>query len=68
MAKLQITKQEAVLLIARKKAALAEGRLLDIIMPNGKRLRDCTGAYIEQIAQAMNELGYLMDTEFGTKH
>ena len=67
MSELQITSAEAALLMARIKAAKEEGRLLDVIMPNAKRLRDCTGAYVGQIGKAMVELGYLMEAEFGTK-
>jgi hypothetical protein len=68
MAKLQITELEAKLLIARTKAAEKEGRLLDVIMPNGKPMKDCTGAYIAQLAEAMTELGLLMEAGPGTKH
>jgi hypothetical protein len=68
MPELQITKAEAVLLIARIEACEKEGRLLDVIMPNEKRLRDCTFAYVGQIGKAMTALGYLMATELGTKH
>jgi hypothetical protein len=68
MSELQITKAEAALLIARIEACEKEGRLLDVIMPNGKRLRDCTSAYVGQIGKAMGELGYLMKAEFGIKH
>jgi hypothetical protein len=61
MAKLQITELEATQLIARIKAAKEKGRFLDIIMPNGKPLRDCTKEYVGQIGKAMTELGHLMD-------
>lgn len=69
MSELQIAEAEAVLLIARIKACEEEGRLLDVIMPNGKRLRDCNFAYVGQVGKAMTALGYLMATELGgAKH
>jgi len=30
---------------------------MDVIMPNGKMLRDCTGEYVSQIAAAMKDVG-----------
>jgi hypothetical protein len=31
-------------------AVAGKGNFLDIIMPNGKRLADCTGNYVERLA------------------
>jgi hypothetical protein len=38
------------------------------IVSAGASKRACTGAYIQQIAEAMTAHGYLMATELGTKH
>jgi hypothetical protein len=61
MAKLQITELEATQLIARIKAAKEQRRLLDVVMPNGKPLGDCTREEVQQIGEAMTELGHQME-------
>ena len=53
-----ITESEARALIARTEAAAKQENLLGVIMPNGKPLKDCTGEYLGQIGQAMQELGF----------
>ena len=57
MPKSSITASEAKLLMARMDAGAKEGRLLGVIMPNGKPLGDCTGEYVRQLGAAMEELG-----------
>jgi hypothetical protein len=54
---MKITRSEASELIARLNAAAEEGRLLDVVMPNGKPLGECTGEEISQFARAMDNLG-----------
>ena len=68
MTKLQISLNEASQFIARIEAAKEEGRLLNVIMPNGKPLGDCTKEYLQQIAEALTELGHLIEIETGTRH
>jgi hypothetical protein len=55
---LTVTLSEAKALIARTEAEAKQENLLGVIMPNGKRLKDCTGEYLGQLGQAMQELGY----------
>ncbi|WP_156437913.1 hypothetical protein [Bradyrhizobium valentinum] len=58
--KLRITEFDAILLTARMNAEAAKGkksRLLDIVLPNGKKLRDCTGAEVAEIAEALELIG-----------
>jgi hypothetical protein len=55
---LTITLSEATNLIARTKAEAENGNLLGVIMPSGKRLRDCTGEYLSQLGQEMQKLGF----------
>jgi hypothetical protein len=59
-AMLPITLSEAKDLIARTEAGAKEGNLFGVIMPNGKPLKDCTGEYLHQLGQAMQELGFRM--------
>ena len=40
------------------RTAAKQENLLGVIMPNGKPLKDCTGEYLGQIGQAMQELGF----------
>jgi hypothetical protein len=47
--KLRITEFDAIL--------LTKSRLLDIVLPNGKKLRDCTGTEVAEIAEALEEIG-----------
>jgi hypothetical protein len=54
---MKITRSEASELIARLNAAADEGRMLDVMMPNGKPLGECTGEEISQFARAMDDLG-----------
>jgi hypothetical protein len=60
---LTITLSEATNLLARTKAEAENGKLLGVIMPNGKRLRDCTGEYLTQLGRAMQELGYRLSVD-----
>jgi hypothetical protein len=52
---MNITLSEAIELTSRFEAGYREGNLLGVIMPNGKPFGECTGEYVGQIAQAMQE-------------
>lgn len=54
---MRITRSEASELIARLDAAAEEGRMLDVVMPNGKPLGECTGEEISEFARAVDGLG-----------
>jgi hypothetical protein len=42
-------------LIIQLKAALAnEARFLDIVMPNGKKIGECTGQYIREVGEPLH--------------
>ena len=58
-----ITMSEAKALIARTEAPAKQENLLGVIMPNGKRLKDCTGEYLCQLGQAMQELGFQLGVD-----
>ena len=58
---LTITLSEAKELMARTEAGAKKGNLLGVIMPNGKPMGDCTGEYIDQLGQAMQELGFRLN-------
>jgi hypothetical protein len=38
----------------------ADGTLLDMVLPNGKRLRDCTGEEVGAVGARMAEIGELL--------
>ena len=46
-----------------KRAAAGDGRLLDIIMPNGKRFGDRTFEYVGEVGEAMKQFASLGDPE-----
>jgi hypothetical protein len=53
-----LTVEEAGNLIAQLRAVLAgQGQFLDIVMPNGKKMSDCTGQYVGQVGEALHRLG-----------
>jgi hypothetical protein len=58
-----ITMSEAKAQIARTEAAAKHENLLGVIMPNGKPLKDCTGEYLGQLGQAMQELGFRLGVD-----
>jgi hypothetical protein len=61
MTKATISLQEAVELIGRLKAAAeGNGRFPEVVMPNGRRLADCTFGYIGQLGEAMQVMGLQM--------
>jgi hypothetical protein len=60
---LTITLSEAKELIARTEAEAKRANLLGVIMPNGKPLKDCTREYLNQLGQAMQELGYRLGVD-----
>jgi hypothetical protein len=60
---LTLTLSEAKELIARTEAEAKRANLLGVIMPNGKLLKDCTGEYLGQLGQAMQELGFRLGTD-----
>jgi hypothetical protein len=63
-----ISLQEAAALIGRLKAAAeGNGRFPEVVMPNGRRLADCTFGYIGQLVEAMQLMGLRMpETGLGT--
>lgn len=61
MAQAIIGLEEAAELIGRLKAAAeGNGRFPEVVMPNGKRLVDCTFGYIGQLEEAMQAMGLQM--------
>ena len=62
MAKAVLTLEQAVTLVGQLKAA-AEGKanFSEIVMPNGKKLSECTFGYLSEIGEAMEIIG-LADT------
>jgi hypothetical protein len=57
---------ELLALLERMKAAETAGAsLLDLITPNGKKVRDCTGAEIEEVGKQLTTLGQGIDFFFG---
>jgi hypothetical protein len=58
-----ITLSEAKELIARTEAGAKQENLLGVIMPNGKRLKDCTGEYLGQLGRAMQDLGFRLGVD-----
>jgi hypothetical protein len=60
---LTLTLSEAKELIARTEAEAKRANLLGVIMPNGKPLKDCTGEYLGQLGQAMQELGFRLGVD-----
>jgi hypothetical protein len=61
MAQAIIGLEEAAELIGRLKAAAeGNGRFPEVVMPNGKRLADCTFGYIGQLEKAMQVMGLQM--------
>jgi hypothetical protein len=61
MAQAIIGLEQAAELIGRLKAAAeGNGRFPEVVMPNGKRLADCTFGYIGQLEEAMQAMGLQM--------
>ena len=61
MAKATIGLLEAAELIGRlKTAAEGNGRFPEVVMPNGRKLADCTFGYIGQLGEAMQVMGLQM--------
>jgi hypothetical protein len=61
MTKATISLLEAVELIGRLKAAAeGNGRFPEVVMPNGRRLADCTFGYIGELGEAMQVMGLQM--------
>jgi len=48
--------REAEVVMAKKAVKIIGSRLLDFVMPNGKKLRDCTFAYCGQIGGAISKV------------
>jgi hypothetical protein len=54
MAKTTLALDQAAALVGRMKAAAeGKGRFVDIVMPNGQKLKDCTFDYVAEIGEAM---------------
>jgi hypothetical protein len=52
-----LTVEQAGDLIAQLRAVLAgKGKFLDIVMPNGKKVTECTGQYVSQVSEALHRL------------
>ena len=61
MAKAILSLEQAAAFVGRMKAvAEGGGSFSDIIMPNGKKLADCTFSYVGQVWEAMQTMGVLM--------
>jgi hypothetical protein len=55
---MEATYTELAAFVIRMKDARAAGSgLLDVLAPNGKRVRDLTGPEVEEIGKAIGELG-----------
>lgn len=62
-----ISLSEAAELMGRLKAAAeGHGRFSDVVMPNGKRLADCTFGYIGQLQEAMQMMGLQLPEPAGS--
>lgn len=48
-----LSEAQAIDLIRRTNIASAEGRLLDLTMLNGRKLRECTTVYVKRVADEM---------------
>jgi hypothetical protein len=58
MAKAILTLEQAIELVGRMKlAAEGRGRFTDIVMPNGKKLADCTFGYVGEVGEALQVMG-----------
>jgi hypothetical protein len=67
MAQAIIGLEEAVELMGRLKAAAeGNGRFPEVVMPNGKRLADCTFGYLGQLEEAMEAMGLQMPEPAGS--
>jgi hypothetical protein len=57
MVPVKLTIEQARDLIAQLRAALAgQGQLLDIFMPNGKKMGDCGGQYVGEVSEALHRI------------
>jgi hypothetical protein len=54
---MNITHSDAIDLLERIEAGAKDKNLLGVIMPNGKPLGECTGAYVAQLGRQLEELG-----------
>jgi hypothetical protein len=52
-----LTRQQASDLIAELREVLAgHGQFLDIVMPNGKKMRDCSSRYVSEVSVALHRI------------
>jgi hypothetical protein len=52
--KVELTTEEAINLASRMEAAAAGAEsFLDIVMPNGKRLAECSGEYVTEVGRVL---------------
>jgi hypothetical protein len=66
MAKTTLALDQAAALVGRMKAAAeGKGRFVDIVMPNGQKLKDCTFDYVAEIGEAMRAMGWSMPDTLG---
>ncbi len=66
MAKVNLSAEQANGLIVQMKGAHAgKGRFLDIKMPNGKRLGDCSSEYAGEVGEALCRHGLLIGELLG---
>jgi len=61
MAEISLTQEQLDELMRQLMAAKeGKGRLMDVIMPNGKPLAECTGSYAAEIFETMGKMGLMM--------
>jgi hypothetical protein len=58
MQQISLTLNEATKLIERIEKTRERGGLFNVLMPNGKRLRDCTRTDLEELIDALERLSF----------
>lgn len=53
---------KAIRLIEATNEAEKNSKLLDLVMPNGKRLGDCTGLELREIGEWMKKMGHRLNS------
>jgi len=56
-----LTAAEAMDLSKRTELAREAGSMLDVVMPNGKKLRECTFAYVAEVGKALEGWGIALE-------
>jgi len=52
-------------ILEMKYQKLMGSEMLDVLMPNGKQLRDCTGTEVGAMGKALEEVGKILEQEEG---